>query len=87
MEKRTFYINKPRSIQREVFTKEQKVRQLSFKKKNIYIYIYIYTIMKNLKAKPQQKDPFSALVEEEEPQRWSPWQDPWLCQAKGWHPK
>ena len=43
------------------------------------------TKIENLKAKPQQEDPFSALAEEEEPRRWSPWQDPWLYQAKGWH--
>ena len=43
------------------------------------------TIIKNLKSKPQQEDSLSALVEEEEPQRWTPWQDPWLYQAQGWY--
>ena len=45
------------------------------------------TTVKNLKTKPQQEDPLSALAEEEEPQRWSPWQDPSLYHAKEWHQK
>ena len=67
MEKRTFYINKPRSIQREVFTKEQKNKTTLVPKKKKS------TIIKNLKAKPQREDSLSALAEEEEPQRWTPW--------------
>ena len=84
MEKKAFYINKSRSIQREVFTKKKKMKNkttlvLKKKKEN--------TIVKNLKTKPQREDPLSALVEEEEPRRWSPWQDPWLYQAQGGHQK
>ena len=78
--KRTFYINKPRSIQREIFTKEQKIRQLLFQKKKKKS-----TGIKNLEAKPQQEDSLFALAEEEEPRKWTSWQDPWLYQAEEWH--
>ena len=77
-EKRTFYINKPGSLQGEVFTKEQKQDNSHSKKKKS-------TIIKNLKSKPQQEDSLSALTEEEEPRRWTLWQDPWLYQVEGWH--
>ena len=80
MEKITFYINKPRSIQREVFPKEQKIRQFSLQKKKKKS-----TGIKNLEAKPQQEDFLSAQAEEQEPRKWTPWQDPWLYQAEGWH--
>ena len=59
MGKRTFYINKPRVVQREVFTKEQNIRQLPFKKKKKYT-------KKNLGTKPRRGDPLFALAEKGE---------------------
>ena len=59
MGERTFYINRPRIIQREVSAKEQNVRQLPFKKK-------IYTVIKTLGAKPRQEDSLFALAEKGE---------------------
>ena len=61
---RIFYINIPRSIQREVLTKEHKNRTTLIQKKKRS------TQIKSLKAKPWQEDLLSALAEEEEEPRW-----------------
>ena len=63
--KQTFYINIPRTTQREVLTKERKNRTTLIQKKKRRNTKKI----ESLKAKPQQEDLLFARAEEEEP-RW-----------------
>ena len=68
-----------------IFQSQYKERSLQKNKNKTTLIQKKGTIIKNLKSKFQQEDSLSALAEEEEPRRWTPWQDPWLYQVQGWH--